>query len=232
MGPLASADFVRSIYDASRGAAYERELPRLVLWSDPAVPDRSESLLREDVLPLSRSLVAGVTWLREAGAWPIIICCVTAHSQFDKLPAALRRDVVSLVTVILRSVDIGRRYLILCTQGTRHNKTFERHPLWDQVSSCLVFPGTGDQLLVHQLIYSLKRGACVANMATTLAHLRIGTLRTRLSLHARNFTRFHERSATPSPSVTCGWIRYLSLPTLSKLHPSTSYLTRILEHFK
>ena len=44
MGPLASAEFLTSIYKLSLGRT-EQNMPRLYLVSDPTVPDRTKAIL-------------------------------------------------------------------------------------------------------------------------------------------------------------------------------------------
>src|SRR5689334_6778827 len=49
LGPLASAEFLATIYEHA-DASEEQRLPAVLLFSDPAIPDRTEALLcgRED----------------------------------------------------------------------------------------------------------------------------------------------------------------------------------------
>jgi aspartate racemase len=43
MGPLASAEFVKTIYEYNL-ASREQEMPACILLSDPTIPDRTEAI--------------------------------------------------------------------------------------------------------------------------------------------------------------------------------------------
>ncbi|WP_331129309.1 aspartate/glutamate racemase family protein [Longimicrobium sp.] len=159
MGPIASAAFVRDIYDQC-AVRREQETPRILLYSDPTVPDRTEALLSgadDTVLePITRllELLAGLE------ATEIVMCCVTAHALLHRLPTKLRARVVSLVELALReAIRRGERQLMLCTDGTRRLRVFENHPLWSDAKELVVLPDEGDQKAVHCLVYRLKGGA-------------------------------------------------------------------------
>ena len=49
-GPLASAEFIKTIYECSLGER-EQEAPVVLLYSDPTFPDRTEALLAGDYEP-------------------------------------------------------------------------------------------------------------------------------------------------------------------------------------
>jgi len=156
MGPLASAEFLKSIYEASV-ALQEQDAPSVILLSDPAFPDRTQTLLdgREDIL-LGR-LRTSLDQLLTLGATRIIICCTTMHHVLSRLEPGLRVKIVSLVDVIMsRLLSGGGRRLLLCTEGSRRVRLFESHPLWACVLPYVVMPGDDDQRRVHEMIYELK----------------------------------------------------------------------------
>ena len=45
MGPLASAEFLKTIYEFNFSRT-EKDAPAFVLYSDPSVPDRTEAILQ------------------------------------------------------------------------------------------------------------------------------------------------------------------------------------------
>lgn len=159
MGPIASAAFVRDVY-AQCGARQEQNTPRVLLYSDPTVPDRTEALLAGAHASVLEPITRSVARLAAMQATEIVICCVTAHSLLPRLPAELRARVISLVEVALReTVRRGERQLMLCTDGSRRLRVFESHPLWNDASGLVVLPDEHDQKAVHSLVYRLKRGA-------------------------------------------------------------------------
>jgi len=157
MGPIASAEFLKTIYTFT-GAAKEQELPRVVLVSDPTFPDRTQCFCRgEDGMLLKQleSILARLTGFEEITK--IIICCMTVHHLLPRLLPALRERVVSLVEVLLRAVvQDRRRYLMLCSTGARRMRLYETHALWSQVGDLIVMPNETDQQTIHDLIYQIK----------------------------------------------------------------------------
>lgn len=160
LGPLASAEFVRTVY---RCATWEREqdAPRVLLDSNPAFPDRTSAFLAGEEHTVSPMLEEVLSSLLERGATRLVICCMTAHHLLSRLPAELRRPVISVPEVIVGQLRRARgRYLMLCTKGTRYVSLFEREPGWNEVADRVVFLDEDDQDRVHDdLIYQIKRSA-------------------------------------------------------------------------
>jgi aspartate racemase len=158
MGPLSSAEFVKTIYGL-RPEDREQAAPHLILWSDPRSPDRTECILEGRPDLLLEPLTENLRRLAACEVTSIVICCVTIHHLMDMLPAALRSKVISLVDLIFEVVlRSERRYLLLCTKGTRKVELFERHPLWERTHGRIVLPSDDDQEKVHELVYRVKRG--------------------------------------------------------------------------
>jgi aspartate racemase len=160
MGPLASAEFVRTIYEYSLGRP-EQDAPFVALYSDPSIPDRTTSLLDGDLKPLLFGLRRALDGVRSLGADKIVICCITGHELLKHLSEDERRGIISLVDIVMRRVSTApnRRYLLLSTNGARKLRIFEGHPAWPLVREKLICPVGGDQQTVHDLIYDLKRSA-------------------------------------------------------------------------
>jgi aspartate racemase len=167
LGPLASAEFMRTIYECSLGK-YEQNGPSVTLLSDPAFPDRTTAILagEEDVLiqPLTESLQK----LVDQGAGKIVICCMTIHAVLHRAPAQLRSRVVSLLDIIFDHVAAnGGRHLIACTKGTRQMRLFENHAQWDTTKDHFILPDERDLDSIHQMIYRLKSNSPPAIEAPT-----------------------------------------------------------------
>lgn len=159
MGPLASAEFVRTIYSYHRRGP-EQDAPVVMLYSDPTFPDRTEALLRGANDLLLERLIESLTRLCELGASELVICCVTSHYLLPRVPPRLRQKIISLVDVIFDGVlRAEKRHLLLCTEGTRRAGLFENHRRWDEARDLIVLPRQCDQSEIHQLIYRLKGNA-------------------------------------------------------------------------
>jgi aspartate racemase len=172
MGPLASAAFIRDIYEFNC-TSREQQMPRIVLDSDPAFPDRTEAIRSGNTSLILSMLNRRLAGLADSGATRIVIACVTVHHFLDAVDPQLRSYVVSLpaVTVSALSQAPGD-YLLLATAGTRQAKIFEREPGWPEVAARVRLPSVSDQELIHDLIYRIKqlsaRSSEVAHTVETL----------------------------------------------------------------
>ena len=157
MGPLASAEFLKTIYEACIDG-HEQEAPIVFLYSNPTVPDRTESLLNGSRKVLLESLITALRRLHEMGATRTLICCVTIHSLLPQLPEDLRSKLISLLDVIYTSVEQSRkRHLLVCTSGTRKLGLFQEHPSWPSLRDYIVLPDDSDQDEVHKMLYRVKQ---------------------------------------------------------------------------
>lgn len=163
MGPLSSAEFVKTIYEySSRRFEREQEAPVVALYSDPTFPDRTESFLGgRDELVLDR-LIEALGRLCALGASRIVICCMTIHYLLPRLPPALRERVLSLPDVIIdRIAGSEKKHLLLCSTGTQRLRLFQNHARWASVAEQIVFLNPVEQARLHELIYRIKKGLCL-----------------------------------------------------------------------
>jgi aspartate racemase len=160
LGPFASAEFVKTIYERD-AQDREQDSPRIVMLSDPTMPDRTACLLRGEPTPLIDRLHECLDTLLACGATRLVICCVTIHAVLPALPETLRASVLSLVDLLMeRLASTDDRCLMLCSSGTRAAGVLQSHPRWAEVRDRIVWPDGDDQESVHELIYTLKRGHC------------------------------------------------------------------------
>jgi aspartate racemase len=158
LGPWASAEFLKTIYEDSLDGC-EQDAPRVIMYSDPTFPDRTDAFLAGNSAPLLRQLTTTIERLLEAGATRVVLCCMTIHYLLPRLPPHLRERVVSLIDVVVTSLMQQRgKHLLLCSTGTRKLELFEQHPHWSQVAAHVVLPVADDQRTIHQhLIYPIKK---------------------------------------------------------------------------
>jgi len=157
VGPRASAEFLKTIYEHSLSER-EQNSPRVLMFSDPSFPDRTETFLTGDCDDLLKKLVAALNSLCSQGVSRIVICCVTIHYLLPRLPEELRARITSLIDVVLEQVGRGqKKHLLVCTNGARRLKIFQHHPQWERARDYLLLPDEADQESIHQLIYRIKR---------------------------------------------------------------------------
>lgn len=156
LGPLASAEFLKTIYERSlRGR--EQEAPQVIMYSDPSFPDRTEAILSGNTGELSERLVSILRALLHLGATRTVVCCVTAHWLFGSLPLDLRTRLISVVDVIFEEVlRRPEKRLLICSTGAREIGLFQAHEHWPAAREYVVLPDEADQDLIHRLIYQIK----------------------------------------------------------------------------
>lgn len=172
MGPLASAEFLRTIYEFGlRGR--EQESPIVHLLSDPTFPDRTDAFLSGSYADVFDQFVKSVETLTRQGATKIVVCCMTIHYLLPALPSDLRRRIISLLDVIFENVIAsGKRHLVVCTKGTRQLGLFESHPRWERAKDYFVFAGESDQEMIHyDLIYRIKQNPSLRTLTPMLEAL-------------------------------------------------------------
>ena len=171
LGPLASAEFVKTIYEYSVGAGEQRS-PAVLMYSDPGFPDRTETLLSGSYEHLLKRLVGALELLCERNVSEVIICCITIHYLLPELPSHLREKVSSLLDPIMERVsEMRTKQLMLCSNGVRQLSVFERHPAWQHAGQYIVMPDADDQQRIHTLIYEIKRNRNLDSISAALEEL-------------------------------------------------------------
>jgi aspartate racemase len=170
-GPLASAEFVKTIY-ACNVREPEQEMPDLVLLSDPSIPDRTTMIQAGREGELVGRLAESLETLERLGSRVDVLACFTLHAVLDRVPERLQRRVLSLIEVTIDEVVArGERQLMLCTTGTRLSRLFEHHPRWPEAAPYVTFPGDAALARVHEVAYRIKRGQPLEEAADELVEI-------------------------------------------------------------
>jgi len=162
LGPLASAEFLKTVYEWSIKKC-EQEGPVVFLYSDPTFPDRTDSFLSGDGDDVLERLVKASNHLRQMGVSRILVCCVTIHYLFPRLPKEIRSQMVSLLDLIFDGVaGSSKKHLLVCSNGSRKLELFQSHKGWKTAHSKIILPDETDQNLIHNdLIYQIKKNGDV-----------------------------------------------------------------------
>ncbi len=157
MGPLATVDLYRKIIEATP-AERDQDHLHVVIEANPAVPDRTDALLRAgpDPTPLLR---AGAQRLARAGVDFIVVPCNTAHAFLPRITPDVPVPIISMIEETARTIaarfpdsTVG----ILATAGTiaanLYQQAFERNQLRS------VIPDGEGQERVSVAIASVKAG--------------------------------------------------------------------------
>lgn len=159
MGPAATADFYQKIIRATP-AKTDQEHLKVLIFSNPQVPDRTAAIRGEgpDPLPV---LVAGAEVLARGGADFITIPCVTAHHYYEALQRAVSVPILHLigeaVTAVVNEYPGFHCLGLLATTGTLQSRLFE--PYFEPRGFSIVTPDAAVQAsAVMEAIYAIKHG--------------------------------------------------------------------------
>lgn len=173
MGPAATVDFFNKLVQ-STPASRDQEHLRVVIWSDPTVPDRTEALQGRAPDP-TPWLLDGARRLQEIGATHIAIPCNTAHAFVPSLAARIGIPIVHMIDAVARRLTRGastvRRVGLLATTGTVESGLYQD---WlERRGIEVVFPPPGRQAALMSAIRAIKggrRGVTEAQVLAVVAH--------------------------------------------------------------
>ena len=151
----------------------EQNAPKLIVFSDPSIPDRTSSLREENHRKyLLDEITKKLGVLISLNVDHVVICCVTVHALLPDLPQSVQEKITSLVTVILSEVlASSEKHLLLCSSGSRECQLFESHELWPRSESQIIMPTYSDQRRIQKLIYDIKENRVTESQYRTLPGL-------------------------------------------------------------
>jgi len=104
MGPAATAEFLRLLAELA-GAERDQDHPKILLCSNPQIPDRTAAILwgGEDPAPL---ILEGLKTIESWGAELLAVPCSTAHVFIDQFREKLQ---VPLVHIVEETLSLARQ---------------------------------------------------------------------------------------------------------------------------
>lgn len=128
MGPAATADFYTKLV-ALTPVTSDQDHPKVVIWADPTIPDRTLALTEGGPDP-TPWLLRGATILRRAGATVLAIPCNTAHAFLPAVSAQLGLPVVHLVDEVAKHIVTALPHVrtvgLLATSGTIRAQLYQQ----------------------------------------------------------------------------------------------------------
>jgi aspartate racemase len=156
MGPEATLDLFGKVI-ANTPAAKDQDHLRVVIDSNPKVPDRTAAILRGGASPVP-AMKAGIEALKRAGADFVVIPCVSAHFFLQELQRESGLPILSMFDItaehIRRQHPNIRKLGMLATTGTLQGGRF-REKL-QQAGIETITPAGPDQERVMMAIYEIK----------------------------------------------------------------------------
>lgn len=159
MGPEATADLYMRIIRAVP-VKRDQDHPRVLIYSDSKVPDRTAAILGKGPSPLPELVSAGRI-LQGAGADFIIMPCNTAHYFHAELQRELRVPVLHMIRLAAERVkqrhpDV-KAVGLLATDGTLSSRLYEQ--AFNAQGVDVLAPTAERQRMVMDAIYAhIKRG--------------------------------------------------------------------------
>ena len=158
MGPRASTTFLQTIYNIRGSYLNEQELPRVLLLSDPYVPNRTELLLSGREKALYNIIKGSIDKLIVFGVDKIAILCFTFHYFIPQLTKEYR-NILSLIDIALKQVLLNKKkHLLLGTLATYQLKIFEKSLYWNTAKEFIILPTLQDQKNIYDIIHQFKMG--------------------------------------------------------------------------
>jgi aspartate racemase len=157
LGPVASAELVRTVYGHCTGDR-EQDFPAVILYSDPSFDARSAAAMDDANATLPGRFADGVRALIAQGATHVVVACMTLHHLLPRLPADLRRRVISVVDVLIAEIAAAGPgpHLLLCSREARAVRLYEGHPGWPAVRSSVLLPSPARNYELHEAIMEIK----------------------------------------------------------------------------
>jgi len=156
MGPESTADLFLRIIRATP-AERDQDHLRVIVHSDPSVPDRTEAILSGRTQPVVDALVRAARTLEVAGAQVLAMPCNTAHYFLPQLRSHVQTRIVDMIDEAAGAVAAaGPGHVgLLATTGTIRTRLYHDRLSGRGVS--LSTPSPADQERAIAVIKTVKR---------------------------------------------------------------------------
>jgi len=171
MGPEATLDCYSRII-SNTPAKTDQEHLRVIIDSNPKVPDRTAAIIDEGESPVPL-LVAGCRSLQQAGADFIIIPCVSAHFFLDEIQHQIELPILSIFDVVAETLASDHPQIktvgLMGTTGTINGGLFQKRLSTEGIET--IVPDETHQSKVMEAIYDIKNSQPVRSRAQITSDL-------------------------------------------------------------
>jgi aspartate racemase len=165
MGPEATLDCFAKIIK-NTPARTDQEHLRVVIDSNPKVPDRTAAIIGKGESPLA-ILVAGCHCLQRAGADFIIIPCVSAHFFLDEIQQQIELPILSIFDAVTETIASDHPQIktvgLMGATGTISGGLFQKRLTADNIHT--VVADENHQSKVMAAIYDIKNSQSLRSKA-------------------------------------------------------------------
>ena len=156
MGPLAGVELHRLIIEATP-AAKDQDHVQVMLFTNPAIPDRTESLSANDGTAFAEAAGESAQELEKAGADIIVMACMTAHSRLTRIQSKTNVHILNGIPLVHTALTMHfpkAKVGLLATAGSIRSGIYTNNS--PRINWILPKPET--QALVTDAIYKIKAG--------------------------------------------------------------------------
>lgn len=124
MGPVVTAEFLKSIYEYNQFIDKEQEAPNVIVFSLPSAPDRTSSIHRGNEREFIDFMQLHLENLNKFVDRIVIGCC-TAHYALPHIPEHLTNKVISLIKITDQQLkEHDEPAILLAGTGAYQKKLF------------------------------------------------------------------------------------------------------------
>lgn len=171
MGPEATVDCFDKIIK-NTPAAKDQDHLRVVIDSNPKVPDRTAAIIGSGESPVP-VLLAGCRALARAGADFIVIPCVSAHVFLPEIASQIQLPVLSIFDAVAEAVSRDHPQIktigLLGTTGTISGGLFQKRLAQDSIKTIVCDNTMQSQVMAA--IYDIKNAQSIRNRSEITADL-------------------------------------------------------------
>ncbi len=171
MGPEATLDCYSKIIKSTPAKSDQDHL-RVIIDSNPKVPDRTAAIIGEGKSPVP-ALVQGCRALRGAGADFIIIPCVSAHFFIEEVRQQTRIPILSIFDVVAETLANDHPQIktvgLMGTTGTISGGLFQKRLAAEGIKT--IVPDDIHQSKIMKAIYDIKNSLSARSRAQIAADL-------------------------------------------------------------
>ncbi len=177
MGPGATADLFREI-NALTPVKKDQDHIRVLIYSNPKIPDRTTFILGKGPDPLPAMLETART-LQSAGAGLLMIPCNAAHYFLPRLQARIKVPILNMIRETCARVCLDAPHLtavgLLAATGTVRSAVYARE--FERAGIEVLTPEGEVQNRVHRAIFEVKAGRHGRRTQRTLESIGAGLVK-------------------------------------------------------
>jgi len=167
MGPEAGV-LLQQLIIRETPARTDQEHIEVVAYTNPHVPDRTESLKNDGGASYLAAVIESLRLLESVGVDVLVIACNTAHARFAEIQASVSTPMIHIVEMAKREMMAKDDVVgILATDGTIASGLFAI----PERSSAIRTPKPEVQREVMRVIRDIKAGAPASDITTRLGQI-------------------------------------------------------------